>query len=240
MQHVVTSISRRSRFALLAACGALVALPAAASAAAPTGATSPADPALITDSYALISGTLNPGGQQAVYWFEWGRTTNYGSGTPITPAGNGTADVPVDYSLDTLKPNTTYHYRLIVKPANADNIIGADQTFTTAPALAVSYVGKAIKVAGGKALVGLKAVGPADSTAKGVLKLTTKVGSQVRSVGVANYTLTPGETKTIQVALNKAGRDAVRASKHKGADVLATAKTAGVKKPMALHLTLGG
>jgi hypothetical protein len=240
MQHVVTSTIRLPRIAVLATCGALLAMPAAASADT-TGATLPADPTLVTDSYALISGTLNPGGQATAYWFEWGKTTSYGQGTPITQAGNGSADVPVDYSLDTLRPATTYHYRLIVKPTTGDNVVGADQSFTTAPALAVGYVGRSARVTGaGKALVALKAVGPADATAQGVLKLTGKVGRQLVSYGSANYSLTPGQKKTISVALNKAGRDAVRAAKGKGASVLASAKTSGIKKPVAQTLTLAG
>jgi hypothetical protein len=240
MQHLATPTIRLPRIAALAACGALLAMPAAASADT-TGATLPADPTLISDSYALISGTLNPGGQATAYWFEWGKTTTYGQGTPITQAGNGAADVPVDYSLDTLRPATTYHYRLIVKPTIGDNVIGADQSFTTAPALAVSYVGRSAHVTGaGKALVALTAVGPSDSTAQGVLKLTAKVGKQVVSYGSANYSLTPGQKKTISVALNKAGRDAVRAAKSKGVAVLASAKTTGIKKPAAQSLKLAG
>src|SRR3954453_22617664 len=145
MQNAAMSTTRRSRLAVLAACGVLRAVPAAASADT-TGATLPPDTTLISDSYALISGTLNPGGQASAYWFEWGRTTTYGQGTPITQAGNGTADVPVDYSLDSLKPATTYHYRLIVKPAAGDNVVGADQSFTTAPALAVGFTGHSAHV----------------------------------------------------------------------------------------------
>src|SRR3954453_20138579 len=113
MQNAAMSTTRRSRLAVLAACGVLRAVPAAASADT-TGATLPPDTTLISDSYALISGTLNPGGQATAYWFEWGKTTSYGQGTPITQAGNGTADVPVDYSLDTLKPAPPSNYRPIV------------------------------------------------------------------------------------------------------------------------------
>ena len=237
MDHVVSR--RRARTLALAVCMALLAVPAAASAATPTASTLPADTTLLTDTYALISGVINPGGSQTVYWFEWGRTTSYGQGTPITQAGNGSADVPVDYSLDSLKPSTTYHYRLIAKPASGNDIVGADQTFTTAPALAISFTGTTSRLSdAGKALVALKAVGPTDSVAKGVLKFTTRIKGQVRSLGTATYSLEPGQSKTIAVRVNAVGRDALKAAKSHRLDVLATAKTSGIKKAVLLHLTL--
>src|SRR3954454_11338292 len=99
--------------ASLAACGALL-VPGVAFAADPTVETLPADTTLVTDSYALLSGTLNPNGTDVAYRIDWARTAPYGHTTPVTSAGNGKADVPVDISLDALKPNTTYHYRLVV------------------------------------------------------------------------------------------------------------------------------
>src|SRR5690242_19877118 len=95
---------RRSARWVPAVLAVLVALPASASAAAPTATTSPVDSTLLTDTYALISGVVNPGGTATSYQFEWGTTTAYGQSTPVTAAGNGTADVPVDFSLDKLQP----------------------------------------------------------------------------------------------------------------------------------------
>src|SRR4051812_19930324 len=72
---------------------------------APTVQTLPTDDTVLSDTYALLSGTLNPNGYNVVYRFEYGKTTAYGKSTPVTQAGNGKADVPVDVSLDELKPN---------------------------------------------------------------------------------------------------------------------------------------
>ena len=52
--------------AALAVCGALL-VPGAAMAADPTVQTLPADSTLITDSYALLSGNLNPNGTDVAY-----------------------------------------------------------------------------------------------------------------------------------------------------------------------------
>jgi hypothetical protein len=234
--------ARRSRIASLAACAVLLSVPAAASAASTTATTAPADPSLITDTYALLSGIVNPGGVATAYWFQWGRTTAYGQGTPVTQAGNGTADVPVDVSLDTLKPGTTYHYRLWAKPTGdptAGDVVGVDQSFTTAPALAVSIVGRAARVsATGKAALKLKALGPSDEIAEGVLKLTANVGGQVRSFGSVTYKVAAGTTKTVGVSVTAAGRRALSAAKGKKLTVSATAKTSGIKRPVVEKLTL--
>ena len=90
----------------------------------------------------------------------------------------------------------------------------------------------------GKALVALKAVGPTDSVAKGVLKLTTRIKGQVRSLGTASYSLAPGQSKRIAVRVNAVGRDALKAAKSHKLDVLATAKTSGIKKAVVQHLAL--
>src|SRR5436190_9519717 len=124
--------------ASLAACGALL-VPGVALAADPTVETLPADPTLISDSYALLSGTLNPNGTDVAYRFDWGRTANYGHTTPVTSAGNGKADVPVDISLDSLKPATTYHYRLVVLNATGKEWDGSDQQLTTTDALGLVF-----------------------------------------------------------------------------------------------------
>ena|SRR5947207_6459986 len=220
--------------ALLATCGALL-VPGVAFAAAPTAETLPADTSLITDSYALLSGTLNPNGVNVVYRFDWGRTTGYGHTTAVTGAGNGKADVPVDISLDTLKPETTYHYRLVVLPDGGPEIDGADQQFTTASALGLAFASaKAHVTSKGKAQVKVTAVGPPDDVAAG--RLTLK--SHHKVVGSVGYSLAVGRHKTLTVKLNKAGRDAL--SSGGTLKVVASAVTQGSAKAATQTLKLEG
>lgn len=247
MEKVRTSttrwtLARRRRIAGLAAWAALLALPAAASAAGPTATTEPADASLITDTYALISGVVTPGGVATTYWFEWGPTTSYGNTTPVTQAGNGAAEVPVDISLDALKPATRYHFRVVAKPADpaAPEVVGADESFKTFPALAVRLVTRTARVSGGKALITLKAVGPPDETAAGVLTLTAKVAGKLVSFGQLSYTIAAGTTKSVRVRLTAAGRGVLSAANKKRVRVQATAKTTGVKQPLVKSLTLAG
>jgi hypothetical protein len=218
--------------ALLSTCGALL-VPGVAAAAGPTAETLPPDSSLVTDSYALLSGTLNPNGVNVLYRFDWGRTASYGHTTAVTSGGNGKADVPVDVSLDTLKPNTTYHYRLVVLPDGATEVDGADQRFTTTSALGLAFAsGRAHVTKAGRAQVKVTAIGPPDEIAEG--RLTLK--SHRRAVGSVGYALTVGRTKTLTVRLNKAGRDALAAGG--SLEVVASAATRGAAKAATKTLKL--
>jgi uncharacterized repeat protein (TIGR01451 family) len=87
---------------------------------------------------ATLHGVVNPMGEDGTnYYFEYGRTAEYGrsipssAGVPLGAADteeHAVAQTPID-----LAPNETYHYRVVaVSPAGWAT--GADQTFTTAPA----------------------------------------------------------------------------------------------------------
>jgi hypothetical protein len=235
--------ARRHGLAAGAAIAALWCLPAAASAAI-TSTTSPVDATLTTDTYALLGGIINPGGAATTYYFEWGPTAAYGQTTPVTPAGNGTADVPVDISLDTLKPSTTYHYRLVAQPAGGDpttNVYGTDQTFKTAPALALQIVGRTAKVTkAGAAKVTLKVVGPTDGEAQGLLTVKALVAGKPQTLTVLPYDVPAGSRKTLSFQLPAAVRQALKA-KGGGAPALKlSAKTTGIKAAVVKTLKLVG
>jgi hypothetical protein len=225
---------------------ALLVLPVVALAAAPTVVTSAPDTTLITDTYALLSGSVNPKSTATSYFFQWGTTTDYGQTTPLTSAGNGAADVPVDVSLDGLTPRTTYHYRLVAgpttpkDPANPEYVYGEDIAFTTAPALAAFVTGGKTPVTAQRAQVKILCDGPVDEICQGRVSLKGKAAGTVQTLGSAGYHVTVGKTKTIAVFLNLAARRALKASQthHLLAD--ATAKTAGSKTPATNKLILVG
>jgi hypothetical protein len=224
----------------LAGSAAVLATGGVALAADPTVVTEAPDATLLTDSYALLSGTINPNGNDSLYHFEWGRTAGYGHTTPVTPAGNGKAEVPVDISLDTLKPSTTYHYRLVVTPVSPGafaNLFGADQSFKTYPALGLAFRSvKAPVSKKGKAAVKVLAVGPPEDPAKGRLTLAAKLGGRTKTLGSAHYNVGIGHNGTLLVSLTKAGKAALAATGR--LVVTATARTAGVKAPVVKKLTL--
>jgi hypothetical protein len=230
---------RRSVRWTLAVLAALVALPASASAAGPpTVTTSPVDPSLLTDTYGLIGGVINPKGVATSYQFEWGTTTAYGQTTPVTSAANGTAEVPVDFSLDALTPVTTYHYRLVAwataDPAN--RILGADQAFTTTRSLAVSVPGHKAKLKGKKASFKLKAVGPPDTTADGIATIKAVVGKQVKTLALKTYSVATGTKKTFKVTLPASIRKLLAEKGHPKVLLRVSAKTSGIKHAVVKNL----
>lgn len=108
---------------------------AAASAAAATKPTAITGPVTATSSTsATVTGTVNPNGTATTWYFEYGKTTSYGSQTTHTSAGSGTTDVAASATLASLTPNTTYHYRLDAT-STAGTSHGTDGVFTTSSAV---------------------------------------------------------------------------------------------------------
>jgi tripartite motif-containing protein 71 len=94
----------------------------------------------ITATEAVLHGTVNPHGLATTDQFEYGLTTSYGTTVPASAesAGSGTAEVSKGYILTGLKPDTTYHFRLV--GTNSEGATdGKDATFATA-AVTVEFV----------------------------------------------------------------------------------------------------
>jgi multidrug efflux pump subunit AcrA (membrane-fusion protein) len=64
-------------------------------------------------SSVVLSGSVNPNGSDAKYWFEYGTTTAYGSKTAAVDAGAGTTAAAVSATLTGLAPDTEYVFRLV-------------------------------------------------------------------------------------------------------------------------------
>jgi hypothetical protein len=115
-------------------CLTATALAMAAAPLAVTGAVTAFGP-----TSATVSGTVNPGGQATTWYFEYGRTTSYGSRTASANAGSGTANVNVSTTIADLAPGTTYHYRFVATNT-AGTAQGADGVLATAAAVAPDVV----------------------------------------------------------------------------------------------------
>lgn len=79
-----------------------------------------------------LSGQVKPNSQVTTAFFEYGTTTLYGSQTAPAAMGSGTSHVALSALIDSLVPNTTYHYR-VVATNPAGTRYGPDATFTTSP-----------------------------------------------------------------------------------------------------------
>jgi hypothetical protein len=89
-------------------------------------------------SEAAFVGTINPLGEETTYRFEYGLTSAYGRTAPEDPelteeVVSGNEAMEVEEPVDTLEPETTYHYR-IVGTNGRGTVVGQDQALTTTAA----------------------------------------------------------------------------------------------------------
>jgi hypothetical protein len=87
----------------------------------------------ITPRSASLHGTVNPNNSFAIWHFEYGTTTAYGS-APFGGVVSGGSFQAVVSPISGLEPGTLYHFRLVADDFSGTLQYGADQTFYTAPA----------------------------------------------------------------------------------------------------------
>lgn len=90
----------------------------------------------VSETSAVLNGTINPFGLQTNYYFEYGTTTAYGSRIPAgieAVAGGGRVPALFSRIITGLTPGTTYHFRLVATNS-AGTAEGSDRTFSTVPA----------------------------------------------------------------------------------------------------------
>ncbi|MCW2993517.1 MAG: hypothetical protein JWQ18_1012 [Conexibacter sp.] len=104
---------------------------------------SPAFASAITPTGARIHGTVNPTNSPTTFHVDYGTSIAYGSTAPQPDgdAGSATTDTAVATTLTGLEPSTTYHFRISADNGTGGAQVGADQTFTTAPAAAAGATG---------------------------------------------------------------------------------------------------
>ncbi len=78
---------------------------------------------------ATLNGTVNPNGRTTTYYFDYGKTTGYGSKTAVVNAGSGTSPTTVSAAVSGLTSGQVYHFRLDAT-SDAGAAQGADMTFT--------------------------------------------------------------------------------------------------------------
>lgn len=98
------------------------------STSAPSATTSPASS--IGPNSGTLNGSVTTSGEDTVAWFQYGATTNYGTGTSLFTVGGTNSTVPVSVPLNGLAANTMYHFQLFVTNSAGSNA-GGDLTFNT-------------------------------------------------------------------------------------------------------------
>ncbi|HET9199267.1 MAG TPA: hypothetical protein VFN92_13555 [Solirubrobacterales bacterium] len=85
----------------------------------------------VGEAKARLSGAVSPNGA-TTYYFQFGKTTAYGTNYPQVPesVGSDPRQVPVSYEVFNLEPGVTYHYRTVASNSSGSSY-GKDETFTT-------------------------------------------------------------------------------------------------------------
>lgn len=79
---------------------------------------------------ATLTGSVNPEGRATTYYFQYGRTAKYGLRTTKRSAGSGNAARSVSAAIRGLRPNTTYHFRIVASNSRGTST-GRDRTLRT-------------------------------------------------------------------------------------------------------------
>jgi len=88
----------------------------------------------VTADAAVLGATVNPGLAATTFHFEYGTDAGYGSRTPDRSAGDGGTETRIGELVNGLRPDTLYHFRVVVDNGIGPAVVGADATFTTGPA----------------------------------------------------------------------------------------------------------
>ncbi len=124
----------------------------------------------VSRNTAEINASINPNKSVSQYWFEYGKTTQFGNTTSVSTTNDGSTQINVITSLADLSPLTKYYYRI-----NAQNqfgtVNGATMNFTTS--------------------------GPAEIVIKAPVSVTRNATSVSSSTAVIRGIVTPNNTETM-------------------------------------------
>jgi streptogramin lyase len=84
----------------------------------------------VTETGAMLNGTVDPNGLETKYYFEYGTTESYGSKTAEASAGSGSSNVEEGKTITGLTPSTTYYFRMVATNSSGTTY-GLDQVFST-------------------------------------------------------------------------------------------------------------
>jgi hypothetical protein len=91
------------------------------------------DPTNVTQSGAVLQGSINPSDKPTTYYFEYGTSTGYGAMTAQAMLPKSKEWQAVSAEIPGLSAGSTYHYRLVAWNGGGtnDKTVGSDHTFTT-------------------------------------------------------------------------------------------------------------
>jgi hypothetical protein len=200
------------RIAIIGACGAALAgvVAGTAQAAVPT-ASAPASG--ISETTAVLNGTVTTGGAAVGWQFQYGTSTTYGKTTPAESIAAGKGTVSVSATVTGLNPATAYHFRLATQSGNGSTYyplvvtFGQDEAFTTSGPGKITIPG-GTKLSSHKGVVSVTLTCASTQTCKGKLTLTVRVriGKKFETLTFASqsFSIPAGGKLTLKPKLSKA------------------------------------
>jgi hypothetical protein len=203
---------------LCAIAGAIVAAGSAQAAVPPSATTS--DATSITQTSAVLHGTLDTAGLPAQYAFAYGTSTGYGQVTPAQSTTGSTSAQQVSATITGLSPGKLYHFELgavVGFSPYSMNLTGGDKTFTTqsssggpgggtgSNAGKLKLLRKRLVVRGSKVKIPLKCA--STRVCSGSLSITAMhaVGTVLEPVNCVNgkqFTIAAGSKKKVKANLS--------------------------------------
>ena len=150
----------------------------------------------ITNTTAILPGTVNPNNRATTIYFEFGLTDQYGNTTAPQSIASGSSNVNVTAPVSGLTLGTTYHFRLVAQNS-AGTAYGNDAVFTTtsiSPPAFNALSASAVTTTGATLNGGVNPNG-AISTAYFEYGLTTTYTNVTSTTGI------PSGTSTVNVSL---------------------------------------
>jgi hypothetical protein len=125
-------MARRGRLVLVLVAAVLFVCVGTALAAAP--GVLYGTPTDVTQSGAVLQGSINPSDRPTTYFFEYGTSSGYGATTAQATLPKSKAWHAVSAVITGLSSGSTYHYRIVAWNGGGtkDKTVGSDHTFTTA------------------------------------------------------------------------------------------------------------
>jgi hypothetical protein len=200
----------------------------------------------LTGTSAQLNGTVDPGGLDTFWAFQYGTSTAYGQATsPVGPL-NGTSKMSVSTEITGLQPDTTYHFRLIAVQGAAGTsgestgYTGDDLSFTTPGSNSITTTSKngtkkakaslrsrTLHVRHGAALIPWGCSGTAGAVCKVKMTLSARGKAGTVSCGKGTFNASTSKHRSVSVSVGKKCLALITAAAHHrlGATLKATSST---------------
>jgi hypothetical protein len=186
---------------------------------------------------ATITGAVNPNRYDASYRFEYGRTKAYGRSTPSGTVGEGAGTVLVSRRIKNLRPDATYHFRVMATNGSGSTV-GMDHRFRTDPDPfgGVGLSDQTVRMRNRR--VAILVTCPNGTRGGCAGKLTLRRTRHADPFGKARFSLRKGHSRLVKVKLPRPVRDALRQNGRLVVKAIATAHDAYVTRKRRATVTL--